>query len=123
MGLKNGRATYTELKEQYEKVIIRHDIHDEGTARTTCFLVKGGNIFVGIAKFSNRTFNFSRKKGRAIAQGRAEHAVNVFLGKATKRVSQEKRREELSYIIFSTEDNTVEDILSNFLDNEKEVVQ
>lgn len=115
MRIKNGRATYEELREQYERVIIRHNVNDDGTARTTCFLVRDGTIFVGVSKFSNRTFNFSRKKGRAIAQGRAEHAVSVFSGETNKRESQEKQREELSFSIKSSENNPVSDILDNYL--------
>lgn len=85
------------------------------TATTTCVLVDGNEVFIGVSKFSNRTFNFSKKKGRAIAQGRAEHAFNVFNGDATKRVSQEKRREELSYIVIGTSENPVENILEGLL--------
>jgi len=123
MGIRNGRSSYTELKKKYEKVIIRHDFNGDGTARTTCFLVRDGNVFVGVSRFSNRTFTFNRKKGRAIAQGRAEHAVNVFLGTAVRRASQEKRREELSFIVKGSSENTSDDILADFLNREKEVVQ
>ena len=117
MGIKNGRKSYEQLQEQYEKFIIRHNLNEDGTARTTCLLVREGNVFVGVAKFSNRTFHYNKKKGRAIAQGRAEHAAAVFAGTTAKRVSQEKRREELSYIILSSEENTVDDIISNFFVN------
>lgn len=121
MEIKNGRLTYEELRKEYEKVIIRHHLNDDGTARTTCFLVRGGHVFVGVAKFSNRTFNFSRKKGRAIAQGRAEHAHDVFSGKAVPRESALKRREELSFTISSSEGYSVESILSDFLGNSDSV--
>lgn len=117
MTIKNGRATYEELRQQYDKVIIRHVQLDNGTARTTCLLVSGDSVHVGVARFSNRTFNFSKKKGRAIAQGRAEHAHAVFSNEAVRRVSQDKRREKLSYTFTATEDNTVEDFLSNFFEN------
>lgn len=119
MGIKNGRATYTELKEKYEKVRIRHNLNEDGTARTICLLVNEGSVYVGVAKFSNRTFNFSKKKGRAIAQGRAEHAHAVSSGKALRRKSQEKRREELSYTISSSENTTTDDIVSSFLENDE----
>ena len=115
MGLKNGRTDYEGLREKYDRVHIRHTLSEDGTARTLCLLTLDNSVFVGVARFSNRTFSFSKKKGRAIAQGRAEHAFNVFNGDATKRVSQEKRREELSYIIIGTDENPVDSILESFL--------
>jgi hypothetical protein len=120
MGIRNGRATYTQLREQYDKVHIRHTQIDGGTARTLCLLVSEGNVHIGVAKFSNRTFNFNKKKGRAIAQGRAQHAHDVLSGKSVRRESQEKRREELSYTITSTESNSVQDILDDFLGNNED---
>lgn len=119
MQIKNGRATYAELREKYEKVCIRHHLNKDGTARTICLLIKEGNVYVGIAKFSNRTFNFSKKKGRAMAQGRAEHAHAVASGKVDRRESQEKRREKLSYTVTSSEDTTTENIVSGFLENDE----
>ena len=117
MGFKNGRSNYKELKEKYEKVIIRHNLSEDGTARTTCFLVTGDRIFVGVSKFSNRTFNFSKKKGRVTAQGRAEHSHDVFLGKTTEREDHKKRREELSYVLTPKSGSTTDELLDNLLNN------
>lgn len=115
MGLKNGRGTYEQLRQQYDKVYIRHQKIEDGSARTLCLLVQENMVFVGVAKFSNRTFSFSKKKGRAIAQGRAELANDVFSGKTLPRVSKQKRREELSFTVKATTDNTVQDIIDSFL--------
>ena len=106
-----------QLRENYDRTVIRYVLNDDGTARTTCLLATETAVHVGVAKFSNRTFNFSKKKGRAIAQGRAEHANAVFSGETTRRESQEKRREQLSYSITATPENTVEEIISNFFEN------
>jgi len=120
MGFRNGRASYEELKQKYDKVLLRHNHNEDGTVRTTCLLVKDLAVFVGVSKFSNRTFNFSKKKGRAIAQGRAELAASLFNGEITEpRKMKAKRREELSYIIVASENNTVEDIIGNFLHDDE----
>ncbi len=116
--MKNGRLSYEQLRKQYDRVIIRHCNDKDGTGRTTCLLIREGTVFVGVAKFSNRTFTFSKKKGRVMAQGRAEHSVAVFDGKATVRVSKEKRREELSYIVKPSEHETVEDIIARYFEND-----
>ena len=112
--MDNGRNTYEQLKSQFDRTLIRHDRSDDGTARTTCLLVSGNNVYVGIAKFSNRTFNFSKKKGRAIAQGRAEHAFNVFTGETSRRTSQETRREQLSYTVSTNDSTELQSVIDSF---------
>lgn len=113
MGIKNGRSSYEELKKNYDKVIVRHHKDEDGTARTTCFLVSENTVHVGVAKFSNRTFNFSKKKGHAIARGRAEFAALVHSNKVNKRTTP--RREELSFSVTATEGYSTESILNDFL--------
>ena len=115
MSLKNGRSSYNELRKTYDRTIIRHEQQDDGTARTTCVLVSGNSVFVGVARFTNRTFNFSKKKGRAIAQGRAEHAVNVFNNETTRRQSQNKRREELSYTLSGANAESVQALIEGLI--------
>lgn len=115
MGFSNGRRTYEQLRQEYERVYIRHQQNKDGTAKTSCLLVLENVVFIGVAKFSNRALSFSRKKGRVIAQGRAELAFDVFFGKTPPRASKEKRREELSFTIKATTNNTVQDIIDSFL--------
>ena len=95
----NGRSTLPQLHEKFEKVYIKYDRAENGPATVTALLVNGGNVHVGVSKFSNRTFNFSKTKGRAMALGRAELAANIFNGTETIRESKNKRREELSFSI------------------------
>ena len=111
----NGRQSYPELRKSFEKVHVKYDKHEDGTVRTTGILVRDGVVHVGVSLFSNRTYQFSKSKGRNMALGRAEHAANVFHGIETVRESKEKRREELSYSIISTEDKTVDAIITEFL--------
>jgi hypothetical protein len=118
---KNGRHSYEELFDLYDKVYIRHNYNKEdGTARTTCLLVNENVVHVGVAKFSNRTFNFSKTKGRNMAQGRAEIAASVFNGEIEVRESKEKRREELSYSVIASQELSVEEIVARFIHNDKE---
>lgn len=117
MSLNNGRSTYEQLTGQFSKVRIVHHRNEDGTGRTTCLLATENEVHVGVAKFSNRTFNFSKKKGRVMAQGRAELAVQIYRGESNTRESQKTRREQLSYTIKATEGHSVEDIIAEFFHN------
>lgn len=112
---KNGRKDYKQLKDTFEKVLVKHEYQVGGTVRTTALLVQDGIVHVGISKFSNRGNTFSKSRGSQTALGRAELAANVVHGVELARKSKEKRREELSYSIISTEENTVDNILVSFL--------
>ena len=115
----NGRKSYPELKESFEKVIVKHQHFNGGTARTTAILVQDGIVHVGVSKYSNRTFQFSKSKGQNAALGRAEHSANVFHGVEKARVSKDKRREELSFSIVATEGNSVDDIIISLIGTKK----
>ena len=113
----NGRSTLEELKKKYDKVLVVHKQSEPSspTGRTTVLLVSGDNVFVGVAKFSNRGDTFSRPHGRIIAQGRAELAASVFNGDSQERESNTKRREELSYVISATTENSIQNIIDLYL--------
>lgn len=111
----NGRSTLPQLQEKFEKVYLKYERSEEGTAQVTAALVHDDVVHIGVSKFSNRTYNFSKTKGRAMALGRAELAANIFYGVETTRQSKEKRREELSFSIKATTDNAVDNIITAFL--------
>lgn len=111
----NGRSSLPQLREKFEKVYLKYDRYEDGTAKVTAALVFDGVVHVGVSKFSNRTYNFSKTKGRAMALGRAELAANVYHGVETLRQSQNSRREELSFSILTSSANTTENILSSVL--------
>jgi hypothetical protein len=111
----NGRSTLPQLHEKFEKVYLKYDKTEDGTAKVTAALVHDGIVHIGVSKFSNRTYNFSKTKGRAMALGRAELAANIFYGVETVRQSKEKRREELSFSIKATDQSSVDDIVTSFL--------
>ena len=111
----NGRSTLPQLHEKFEKVYIKYDRNEDGTAKVTAALINDGVVHIGISKFSNRTYNFSKTKGRAMALGRAELAANVFYGVETSRSSKNARREELSFSVHSSSETTPTDIVTSFL--------
>ena len=113
----NGRSSFPELKEKFEKVYLKYDRNEDGTAKVTAAIVHDGIVHIGVSKFSNRTYNFSRTKGRAIALGRAELAANVFYGVESTRLSKASRREELSFSIQTSQGSREEldTVLTSFL--------
>lgn len=111
----NGRSSLPQLREKFQKVYLKYDKNEDGTARVTAALVRDGVVHIGISKFSNRTYNFSKTKGRAMALGRAELAANVFYQTELARTSANSRREELSFSIkTSNTDTTVDDVIQSF---------
>jgi hypothetical protein len=117
--LKNGRKDYSELKKSFEKVLVQHEYQKGGTVRTTALLVQDGIVHVGVSKFSNRGNVFSKSKGSQAALGRAELAANIMHGVETPRKSKEKRREELSYSLFSSNEKSVDSIIASFITTPK----
>ena len=121
--LSNGRSTYEELKAKYKRVYIRHVHQDSGTTKTICLLVNDGEVHVGLSKFSNRGATFHKRKGRIIAQGRAELAASVSTGETHARVGTQKRREELSFTVNASELSSVEEIIKNLLGTNEAIVR
>lgn len=111
---KNGRKDYSTLKKSFERVLVKHEYGKGGQIRTTALLVQDGIVHVGVSKFSNRGLQFSKSKGSLTALGRAELAANILHGVETVRQSKEKRREELSYSLISTDENSVSNIVTGF---------
>lgn len=82
--INNGRKSLPELNEIFDKVIVRYhpsiavekDGSKKETIKTIVALVSGNTVYVGISKWSNRGFQYSKTKGRAMAMGRAEIAFN-----------------------------------------------
>ena len=112
----NGRSTLPQLNEKFDKVIIKYDYDKDGTVKTTALLIDNddhGILHIGVSKFSNRTFNFSKSKGRIMALGRAELSYNIYNNIEAVRLSKDSRREELSYSISANEAHTTDDILKN----------
>lgn len=113
----SNRSTIQELRDNFDKVYIKYNTNTDNTRAATVLLVNDGVVHVGVSKFCNRDISYSKKKGRTMALGRAEHAANVFYGLESVRESKSKRREELSYSILSTDETTVDNIVNNFLNN------
>lgn len=111
--ISNGRKSFSELKKSFEKVIVKHEYLTGGQVRTTAILVQDGIVHVGISKFSNRGLTFSKSKGSFAALGRAELAANIMHGIEAPRKSKDKRREELSFSVFSSEEISVDDIITS----------
>jgi hypothetical protein len=111
----NGRSTLSELQDKFNKVYIKYNKNQNGTATVIAALVSNNVVHIGISKFSNRTYNFSKSKGRAIALGRAELAYNIYKNIEFTRSSKHKRRQELSFSIMATSDNSVENIVDAFV--------
>ena len=107
------------LKKSFEKVLVKHEYQPGGTVRTTALLVQDGIVHVGVSKFSNRGNVFSKSKGSQAALGRAELAANIMHGVESQRKSKEKRREELSYSLFSSDDNSVDNIIATFVTSQE----
>ena len=121
----NGRSTLPQLQEKFEKVYIKYDRVLDGPAKVTVLLINDGVAHVGVSKFSNRTFNFSKTKGRSMALGRAELAANIFYGIETVRNSKGKRREELSFSIQTSSQEELEGVITSLTGitfDEKETV-
>lgn len=114
----NGRSTYQELKDKFDKVVLKYTDNEDGTTRTTAVLVEeeSNTVHVGVAKHSNRTFNFSKTKGRNMALGRAELAANVYHGvEGYREDTAKKRREDLSYSVDADSDEDVSDIINSIV--------
>ena len=109
----NGRSTYDELRTAYDKVYVRHQKNEDGTVKTVCVLVEGNNLHVGVSKFSNRTYSYNKKKGRLIAQGRAELAAAVSAGTETSRTTP--RRETLSFTVTCEGTENLETAIGSFI--------
>ena len=112
---KNGRKDYKQLKESFEKVLVKHEYGKGGKIRTVALLIQDGIVHVGVSKFSNRGNVFSKSRGSLTALGRAELAANIMNGDEVARKSKEKRREELSYSLFSSKEKSVDNIVTSLL--------
>jgi len=74
------------LKSQFDKVLLKHEKGENNMGgRTTVALVKGDDVFGGVA-MCFETDQFDRAKGRQIAIGRALHAYHVFTNVKLSRV-------------------------------------
>lgn len=117
----NGRKSLAELREMFDKVIIRYfpstvtDKHgnEKEVVKTMVALVDGTNVHFGVSKWSNRGLQYSKTKGRAIAMGRAEIAFNVSCGEEHQRPAHIVGVDPLSYSVV-VEDPTVKNIVRTF---------
>jgi hypothetical protein len=113
--VSNGRSTIPQLKERFKKVFLNYKKFEDGSIQSTAFLVSENCVHVGVSMFSNRGDNYNKSRGRQMALGRAEYAFNVYSGKETARASHTKRRQELSFTIVASTENTVEKIVESLL--------
>jgi len=118
----NGRMSLTELNEIFDKVIIRY-FHEEITdkqgnkkdvVKTMVALVNGTNVHIGVSKWSNRGFLYSKTKGRAMAMGRAEIAFNNFQSIESPREAHYSGIDPLAYSTTVLEPTT-KNIIQSFL--------
>lgn len=101
----NGRKSLEELKEMFDKVIIKYypgtDVDKYGderdTMKTVVALVAGNTVHVGVSKWSNRGLLYSKTKGRAMAMGRAEIAFNNFRNIESPREAHYEGASRLAY--------------------------
>ena len=113
--VSNGRSSIPQLKTKFKKVFLNYKKFEDGSIRSTAFLVGENCVHVGISMFSNRGDNFNKSRGRQMALGRAEYAFNVFSGTESVRDSHSKRRQELSFTIVAKGDQTIESIVESLL--------
>jgi len=111
----NGRSSITQLKSSFKKVFLSYQKSEDGSIKTTAFLVTENSVHVGVSLFSNRGDMFNKSRGRQMALGRAEYAFNVYSGKEQSRKSHESRRQELSFTILAAEGKTIESIVESLL--------
>jgi hypothetical protein len=103
------------IDETFNKVFLNYKKFEDGTIRTTAYLVSENSVHVGVSLFSNRGDNFNKSRGRQMALGRAEYAFNVYSGTESSRDSHGKRREELSFTVLASNGQTVADIVESLL--------
>lgn len=72
------------LKEQFDRVALKHCTKDGRTPRTIAVLAKGDERYVGIS-YCHDNDQFSRKMGREIALSRALHRFQVNTGEKLER--------------------------------------
>jgi hypothetical protein len=111
----NGRSSVQDLKKKYKSVFLNYKKYEDGTVRTTAFLVSENAVHVGVSKFSNRGDQFNKSRGRYMALGRAEYAANVFEGSESQRGSHTTRREELCFTIVAKDGQTVDSIVESLI--------
>lgn len=109
----NGRSSYPQLRSQFSKVFLSYRKSEDGSIKTTAFIVSENAVHVGVSLFSNRGDNFNKSRGRQMALGRAELAFNVYSGKETARSS--KRRQELTFTILASSEQSVDSIVESLL--------
>ena len=112
----NGRSSISQLKQNFKKVFLHYKKNDDGSVKTTAFLVTENSVHIGVSLFSNRGEMFNKSRGRQMALGRAEYAFNVYSGKERSRKSHETRRQELSFTVVSSSEKTIESIIESFLE-------
>lgn len=111
----NGRSTISQLKQNFKKVFLNYKKNEDGSIKTTAFLITENSVHIGVSLFSNRGDVFNKSVGRQMALGRAEYAFNVFSGKESSRKSHESRRQELSFTVLASNEKTIESIVESFL--------
>jgi hypothetical protein len=111
----NGRSTVQELKKKFKAVFLHYTKKEDGTVKTTAFLVEENAVHVGVSLFSNRGDQFNKSRGRQMALGRAEHAYNVSVGTETSRQTHASRRQELSFTIVTKNGETVDNLVESLL--------
>lgn len=111
----NGRSTVVQLKKKFKSVFLNYKKFEDGTVRTTAFLVGENFVHIGVSRFSNRGDSWNKSRGRQMALGRAEYAANVYAGTESLRDSHSTRREELSFTIVAKGDQTVDSIVESLL--------
>ena len=113
--VSNGRSSYPQLKTKFKKVFLSYKKLEDGSVRSTAYLISENTVHVGVSLFSNRGDTFNKSRGRQMALGRAEYAYNVYSGTESARDSHSKRRQELSFTIVASGESTVESIVESLL--------
>jgi len=111
----NGRSTVLQLKEKFKSVFLHYKKMEDGSVRTTAFLVSENAVHVGVSLFSNRGDAWNKSRGRQMALGRAEYAFNVFSGKEQARKSHASRRQELNFTVVAKGEETIDSIVESLL--------
>ncbi len=120
---ENGRKNLPELNEMFDKVLIRYynntvvdkQGNDKETVKTMVILVSSNIVHVGVSKWSNRGFQYSKTKGRAMAMGRAEIAFNNYEKSERQRDAHHTGLDPLAYTAVITGEPTVRNILESLV--------
>lgn len=121
--IDNGRKSLDELNEIFDKVVIRYypgiAVDKNGvereTVKTIVALVLGKTMHIGVSKWSNRGYQYSKTRGRLTAMGRAEIAFNNFKKIENVREAHYTGLDPLAYTTELPNEPTLHNIVNSLI--------